>query len=445
MAASNHTPAAPAQSALPNRHPDAPTQRDLDKCVHCGLCLNSCPTYRELGVEMDSPRGRIYQMVQVATGAAPVTSESYLEHLGLCLACRGCETACPSGVQYGRLIEAARTEIQARVPKPWHARFLQWLVFSQLLQKPWMLKIAGFKLWVYQRSGLQSLVRASGLLRLLGPLGKAERLAPTAEMPTFYPNIGKVFPAEGERQHRVAFIAGCMANIFFARLNEATIRVLQKNGCEVHVPSGQNCCGALHAHQGLRDDARKLARQNIDAILGGGFDAILNNAGGCGSVLKEYDELLEHDAAYRDRAHEWVKRVKDVNEFLASMELNRNFGEVPMKVTYQDSCHLAHGQKVRNAPRELLRAVPGVTLVEMPASDVCCGSAGIYNVVQNDLSMRILESKMRNVNSTGADAIATANTGCLLQMRAGAELFGGGQRAYHVMEILDQAYARAGT
>jgi glycolate oxidase iron-sulfur subunit len=384
-------------------------------------------------------------MVQVATGAAPITSASYLEHLGLCLACRGCETACPSGVQYGRLIEAARAEIQARVPKPWHVQFLQWLVFHQILQKPWMLKVLGLKLYVYQRTGLQSLVRASGVLKLFGALGKAEHLAPTAEMPTFYPNIGKVFPAEGERKHRVALIAGCMANIFFARLGEATIRVLQKNGCEVHVPVGQNCCGALHAHQGLRDEARKLARQNIDAILGGGFDAILNNAGGCGSALKEYDELLENDAAYRNRAHEWVKRVKDVNEFLASIELNRNFGEVPMTVTYQDSCHLAHGQKVRGAPRQLLRAVPGVKLVEMAAADVCCGSAGIYNVVQNDLSMQILESKMRNVNATGADAIATANTGCLLQMRAGAELHGRGQRAYHVMEILDMAYARFGS
>lgn len=441
MAASDHAPAA-ARPVLPDRHPDAPAQRDLDKCVHCGLCLNSCPTYRELGVEMDSPRGRIYQMVQVATGAAPITSESYLKHLGLCLACRGCETACPSGVQYGRLIEAARTEIQARVPKPWRVRFLQWLVFSQLLQKPWMLKVAGVTLWLYQRSGLQTLVRASGILKLLGPAGKAERLAPAAEMPTFYRNIGKVFPAEGERKYRVALIAGCMANVFFARLNEATIRVLQKNGCEVHVPEGQNCCGALHAHQGLRDEARKLARQNIDAILGGGFDAILNNAGGCGSVLKEYDELLEHDSAYRDRAREWVKRVKDVNEFLASIEFNRNFGEMPVKVTYQDSCHLAHGQKVRAAPRQLLRAIPGLTLVEMAAADVCCGSAGIYNVVQNDLSMQILESKMRNVNATGAEVIATANTGCLLQMRAGAELYGRGQRAWHVMEILDQAYAR---
>ncbi|MDX2178426.1 MAG: heterodisulfide reductase-related iron-sulfur binding cluster [Bryobacteraceae bacterium] len=439
MAASEY-----ARPVLAGRHDDAPAQKDLDKCVHCGLCLNSCPTYRELGIEMDSPRGRIYQMVQVATGAAPVDSPEYLEHLGLCLGCRGCETACPSGVPYGRLIEAARTEIQARVPKPGWQRAVEWFVFTKLLSSPFLLQTLGFPLWIYRVSGLQRLVRASGILKLMGPLGRAEAIAPDAEMPTFYGSVGKVFPAEGERRYKVAFMAGCMANVFFARLNEATVRVLQKNGCEVHIPADQNCCGALHAHAGFRDEARKLARVNIDAVLGGGFDAILTNAGGCGSTLKEYGELLEHDPVYSARAHEWVQSMRDVNEFLASIELNRRMGEVKMKVTYQDSCHLAHGQKVRSAPRQLLKAVPGLQLVEMMASDVCCGSAGIYNVVQNEMSMQILESKMRNVNATGAEAVATANPGCLLQIQAGARRFGHGQRAYHVMEILDMAYRAGG-
>lgn len=443
MDGSNQTATSYALPVLANRHADAPTQRDLDKCVHCGLCLNSCPTYRELGIEMDSPRGRIYQMVQVATGRAEVESDSYLEHLGLCLACRGCETACPSGVPYGRLIEAARTEIQARIPKTATRRFIEDFVFRRLLPSPTMLKLFGLKLWLYQKSGLQYLVRASGILNLMGGLGKAERLAPSAEMPTFYGAIGKVFPAEGERRARVAFMAGCMANVFFARLNEATVRVLQKNGCEVHIPAGQNCCGALHAHQGLRDEARKLARQNIDAVLVGGFDAILTNAGGCGSTLKEYHELLEHDVAYHEKAKAWVAKMRDVNEFIAGLGLTGRLGEVKMTVTYQDSCHLAHGQKVRSAPRQLLRAIPGLTLKEMAASDVCCGSAGIYNVVQNDMSMQILESKMRNVNNTGAEAVATANPGCYLQIKAGAELYGHGQRVYHVMELLDEAYRQA--
>lgn len=442
MAASDQAQQTTARPVLSNRHADAPAQKDLDKCVHCGLCLNACPTYRELRIEMDSPRGRIYQMVQVATGAAPITSESYLEHLDLCLGCRGCETACPSGVQYGRLIEAARTEIQARVPKSLGTRLLQWFVFKQLLQSPTLLKIAGLKLWIYQNSGLQKIVRDSGILKLFGALGKAERLAPAAERPTFYGSIGKVFPAEGERKHKVAFMAGCMQNITFARLNEATVRVLQKNGCEVHIPAGQNCCGALHAHAGLRDEARKLARQNIDAVLGGNFDAIITNTGGCGATLKEYDELLEHDSAYAEKGRQWVARMKDVNEFLTSIELNRDMGEVPMTLTYQDSCHLAHGQKVRSAPRQLLKSVPGVVFKEMAAADVCCGSAGIYNVVQNEMSMQILESKMRNVNATGAEVVATANPGCLLQIRAGAELYGKNQKVYHVIEILDMAYRK---
>jgi glycolate oxidase iron-sulfur subunit len=393
---------------------------------------------------MDSPRGRIYQMVQVATGAAEVSSSSYLEHLGLCLACRGCETACPSGVPYGRLIEHARAEIKARVPQPWLTRLVERFVFRTLLNSPLLLRLIGFKLWLYRLSGLQMLIRRSGILKLMGGLGRAERLAPDAEMPDFYGSIGRVFPAEGPLRYRVAFLSGCLANVFFARLNEATVRVLQKNGCEVHVPAGQNCCGALHAHQGYREEARALARQNIDAVLDGGFDAILSNAGGCGSTLKEYHELLEHDSAYRAKAKQWVSLMKDVTEFLAGVGLNNQPGKLDLTVTYQDSCHLAHGQKVRGAPRQLLKAVPGLTLKEMAASDVCCGSAGIYNVVQNEMSMQILDSKMKNVNATGADTIATANPGCYLQLKAGVEFHGNGQRVYHVMEILDQAY-RAGS
>src|SRR4051812_3082465 len=247
---------------------EGPAQEDLDKCVHCGLCLNACPTYRELGVEMDSPRGRIYQMNQVAAGA-PITP-SYIEHMELCLACRACETACPSGVQYGKLIEAARSEIDARTTRPASVRLLRWFVFRHLLQSPALLKAAGAMLYVYQASGLQRVARSSGLLRLFGKLGRLESLAPPAESPFFFSQIGKTFPADGERRYRVAFLAGCIANISFARLNEATVRVLQRNGCEVVVPGDQSCCGALHVHSGLREEARALARRNIDAVVGKG-------------------------------------------------------------------------------------------------------------------------------------------------------------------------------
>jgi glycolate oxidase iron-sulfur subunit len=405
-----------------------PAIRDLDKCVHCGLCLNACPTYRELHVEMDSPRGRIYQMVQVANGA-PIT-ESYVEHIELCLACRACETACPSGVEYGRLVEAGRAEIEQRVRRPLATRMLRKLVFEYLLPNRTNLRMAGAALRLYQALGI----------RMPGRLGQLESLAPQVEKPFFYRHMGRVFPAQGDRKYRVGLLSGCIANVCFARLNEATVRVLQANGCEVTIHKDQTCCGALHVHAGMLEQAQRLARQNIDALVDGGFDAIVTNAGGCGSTLKEYDELLEHDPKYADRARRFVALMKDVNEFLASIELNPRMGEVRETVTYQDSCHLAHGQRVRSAPRQLLQRVPGLTLKEMQMSDLCCGSAGIYNIVHTDMAMALLEKKMKFVNATGAGRIVTANPGCILQLRAGVKRYGHGQQVSHVVEVLDQAY-----
>lgn len=417
---------------------DKPRQEDLDRCVHCGLCLNACPTYRELGVEMDSPRGRIYQMVQVHEGQ-PI-GDSYREHIDLCLACRGCESACPSGVQYGRLVEAARAEIEAKTDRPWLSRMIRDFVFRKLLPSPMLLTAAGAMLYVYQVSGLQKVLRVSGILKLLG-LADREALAPGAEIPFFFQQIGQTYAPEGERKYRVAMMAGCIANVAFARLNEATVRVLQKNGCEVVIPAGQTCCGALHVHAGIRDQARIQAKQNIDAVFGlSGIDAIITNAAGCGSTLKEYDELFEHDPEYYEKAKQFKARMKDVTEFLASIELNKEMTPIRATVTYQDSCHLAHGQKVRSAPRQLLRAIPGLALREMPLSDICCGSAGIYNVVHTDLSMSLLEKKMASVNQANAEIIATANPGCMLQLEAGVRKWGRGERVRHVVELLDEAY-----
>ncbi len=417
---------------------DKPHQADLDRCVHCGLCLNACPTYRELGLEMDSPRGRVYQMAQVAAGA-PITDE-YKEHIDLCLACRACESACPSGVPYGRLVEDARAEIELKTKRGLLTRALRRFVFGKLLPSPPLLTAAGAMLYLYEASGLQRLVRATGLLRLFG-LADREALLPDAEIPFYFREYGKTFPAKGERKHRVAFLAGCVANISFARLNEATVRVLQANGCEVVVPSNQTCCGALQVHAGVRDVARRLARQNIDALLSGGFDAIITNAAGCGSTLKEYGELLAHDPDYATRALQFSAITRDATEFLASIELNPGMKPVNATVTYQDSCHLAHGQKIRSAPRKLLRAVPGVTFREMPLADACCGSAGIYNVLHTDMSMNVLQKKMNNVNLTNAQIVSTANPGCMLQLRAGVRKWGqDGVRVAHVIEVLDEAY-----
>ncbi len=418
---------------------------DLDKCVHCGLCLNACPTYRQLGLEMDSPRGRVYQMAQVA-GGAPITP-SYLEHMALCLACRGCESACPSGVPYGRMIEHARAGIEARVRRGWLARTVRRFVFGTLLQSRGWMTAAGALLYLYQASGVKALVGALGVLKLLGPLGGLAALAPTAEPPFFFNQVGRTFPPQGERRYRVAFLAGCVANVAFARLNEATIRVLQRNGCEVVIPEGQNCCGALHLHSGLREEARRLARKNIDAVtidavMSGAFDAVITNAAGCGSTLKEYGELLEDDRQYAHKAKAFTAKMMDITEFLAAIELNPRMGRIHATVTYQDSCHLAHGQRIRTAPRKLLDTIPGLTLREMAGADICCGSAGIYNLVQNQMSMQILADKMASVNATRAHIIATANPGCMLQLAAGVRLHGSKQRVMHVVQLLDEAYRK---
>jgi glycolate oxidase iron-sulfur subunit len=418
-----------------------PSQFDLDKCIHCGLCLNACPTYRELGLEMDSPRGRVYQMVQVSEGA-PITA-AYLEHIGLCLACRGCESACPSGVPYGRMVEHARAEIEARIPRGHAARWLRAFLFGQLIQSRALLSIAGTLLYLYEVSGLKTLARALGLMRMLGRVGDVAQLAPSADPPFFFSQTGKTFPAEGVRRHRVAFLSGCVANVSFARLHEASVRVLQRNGCEVVVPAGQGCCGALHLHSGLSGEARALARRNIDALHGGAFDAIVSNSAGCGTMLKEYGELLAGDPVYATAAQQFAAQVRDITEFLGSIELNPQMGVVDAVVTYQDACHLAHGQRIRGAPRKLLAAIPGITLQEMADADICCGSAGSYNIVQNQMSLRILAHKMEAVNRTHATIIATANPGCELQLEAGVRLHGNRQRVMHVVELLDLAYRTA--
>ena len=433
---------APASTVVPAF--DAPQRKDLDRCVHCGLCLNACPTYRELGVEMDSPRGRIYQMVQVSDGRLAI-DDDYVEHIDLCLACRACETACPSGVQYGRLVEAARAEIEGSRSHGWFERLLRWFVFDRLLCSPFLLKVTGYKLWAYQRSGLQTLVRRLGILKLFGRLAEVEELTPAAEPPFFFGQVGKTFPAEGQRRHRVAMLAGCIANLSFAGMNEATVRVLQRNGCDVDLPASQGCCGALQVHAGLRDLGRRQAKQNIEAFEQGGYDAVITNAAGCGSVVKEYPELFEHDPDWHARAVAFSSKVKDITEFLAENELNRNLGSLPLTVTYQDSCHLLHGQKVRTAPRKMLAAIPGLTFRELPQSEICCGSAGSYNVEHTDMAMALLEKKMQMVETTGADTIVTANPGCLLQLRVGVKKYGNKRRrVMHVVELLDEAYRQAG-
>ena len=418
---------------------ERPQWDDYSKCIHCGLCLNHCPTYRLLGLESDSPRGRIHQMIQVQEGRLRL-AETYVRHIDLCLDCRACETACPSGVQYGKLVEAARAQIEENYRRPMASRLLRWLGLRLVLPHPSRLARAGRLLRFYQRSGAQRMVRRWGVLRLLGKPGRAEALLPPMDDAFFFSELGQIYPAEGERRARVALFAGCIAQVAFAEMNRATIRVLQKNGCEVVVPAGQVCCGALHVHSGDREAARELARKNLKAFLSEEFDAIIINAAGCGSTLKEYGHLIDASGGAAER---FASKVRDVSEFLTALGLRPPANAVPLWVTYQDSCHLAHGQKIRAAPRALLRAIPGVELVEMKLADHCCGSAGVYNLTQPEVAGELLKEKMECARATGAQAIVTANPGCLLQLRAGVEQAKTGQQVLHVVELLDRAYRGA--
>jgi glycolate oxidase iron-sulfur subunit len=363
---------------------------------------------------------------------------SFVEHIDKCLDCRACETACPSGVEYGKLVEYARARIERDYRRPLLSRLAREFVFHKLLPNPKRIAAAARLVRFYQRSGLQSFARATGVLKLLG-LAQREALLPPIDDSSFFDRFGQTFPSQGPRRARVAFFAGCVANVTFAQLNEATVRVLTANGCEVVVPDGQLCCGALAAHAGIRDVARELARTNVAVFLREEFDAIVTNAAGCGSTLKEYDHLFAPGKPEHARANTFRAKVRDVTEFLAGLGLSAPLQAMPIRVTYQDSCHLLHGQKVREAPRQLLRAIPGLEFVELPYSEICCGSAGVYNVTQTKTALDLLAEKMQHVKSTGARTIITANPGCLLQLRAGTQIHRTNQEVLHVVELLDRA------
>ena len=421
---------------------DIPAYEDYAHCVHCGLCLNHCPTYKLWGLEADSPRGRIRQIVLVDQGRLPL-GDSFVKHIDQCLDCRACETACPSGVEYGKLVEAARAQIDQHYRRPFFSRVARSFVFRGLLPYPRRIALVARLLYVYQRSGLQSLARASGILGAMGLAGK-EKLLPPIDKTFFFSKLGRTYPAAGLRRARVALFAGCIAQVSFSALHEATIRVLTANGCEVVVPANQTCCGALPAHAGVRDVARSLARKNLSVFLSGEFDAVITNAAGCGSTLKEYEHLFAAGAPEHEKAHAFRQKMRDATEFLADLGLSAHLEAMPLRVTYQDSCHLLHGQKIREAPRKLLRSIPGLELIEMVMADYCCGSAGSYNVTETQTSLALLKEKMKHARATNAPVIVTANPGCLLQMRAGAEIHRTGQEVVHVMELLDRAIARDG-
>ena len=431
-------------SPLP-RTIDAPDYQKLMECVHCGLCLPTCPTYAELGVEMDSPRGRIYLMRAVVDGRLSL-SPAYQQHISQCLGCRACETACPSGVKFGQLLEGARGQIeQAGAPQhPPLARWLRALAFRGILPHPMVLRALGNLLLLYQASGLRALVNLPALRRWLPQrLTGLDQLLPPLPKRAYRAGLRETTPAQGEKRGRVGFVSGCVMPIFFAQINEATVQLMAANGFEVITPRAQRCCGALHAHAGEREEARRLARQNLEAFAQARVDWIVVNAAGCGAMLKEYHELLHHDALLSGAAKQFSERVLDVSQFFDRFPFRGPLGTLNLRVAYDDPCHLIHGQRVKDEPRRLLRSIPGLELLDVPEADWCCGSAGIYNLVHPELSQQILQRKMAHLAAVNPDVITTGNPGCLIQLSTGAKQHGLKAAVVHPIELLYGAYRTA--
>lgn len=419
---------------------DQPALRDLlSQCIHCGLCLPACPTYQVFHTEMDGPRGRIALVQAAADGRIPIEG-AFQQHLELCLGCRACETACPSGVQYGAIFETAREAIEeTRVEAGQisrRERLLRRVALRELMPHRPRLRVLARLLRVYQGLRLSSVVRRLSFLP--EKLRFMEQLAPTVR--GGYPDYRAPAPAVGQKRGEVAFLLGCVQDAFLAGVNAASVRVLQRNGYEVHFPQAQTCCGAAQLHTGETELTRDLARRNIDACLARDYAAIISNAGGCGATLKQYDHLLENDPDYADKATTFVNRLQDISEFLAENLHVSPTGAVPVRVTYVDSCHLRHGQKIAKQPRSLLAAIPDLELVELRQPDMCCGSAGVYNIVQSATAAQVLDAKMADVTATNADYVVTSNTGCHMQMAYGVKQAGMDAQVVHLVELLDRAY-----
>ncbi len=416
--------------------PAEPHERTFDElvgdCVHCGFCLPACPTYRSWGLEADSPRGRIDLMKGVEEGAIALTSE-VVAHFDQCLGCMGCVTACPSGVRYDLLIETTRARVEERYVRPPEDRAFREFVFA-LFPYPERLRALTLPLYAYAKSGLQRLVRASGLTKLLpARLAQLERMSPEPLLADLREPLPAFTKARGPRRGSVLVVAGCVQRAFFPNVNAATVRVLAAEGFDVSVPAGQGCCGALSLHAGRDGEAKAFAEKLVRSFGDvDGIDAIVINAAGCGSTLKQYAELLRTPQARR-----FAAKVFDVNEFLADVGLVAKRRSFPLRVAYHDACHLAHAQRVREQPRSLLRSIPGLELVEIPSGDQCCGSAGVYNLFEPESASEIGERKAANVASVAPALIASANPGCTLQIQANLEKRGISIPAAHPIELLD--------
>jgi len=422
--------------------------KDLDysvvqQCMHCGLCLPTCPTYDATKLERHSPRGRIALMRAIADGQLE-TTKTFGDEMYFCLGCLACMTACPAGVNYAELFEHARAEVEeTNVLASPKRKLIRWFTVKWLFMDLSRLLLLGRAMRFYQELGLQTLLRRSGILKLLPKrLQELEAMTPVIPPGFSADIISPVTPAAGQRRHRVAVLTGCAQDLIFSEINRDTVEVLVQNGCEVFTPPAQQCCGSLHAHNGETDLAVELARKHIDQFPPEQYDAIISNAGGCGSHLKHYSKLLADDPRYRERAKLWDQKLNDVHEWLAQIKIRipKSENQNPHTVTYHESCHLSHGQKVVNQPKEILKLIPNLKLVELPEANWCCGSAGIYNLVQPEMANQLLDRKLKHIRSTGATIVANGNSGCLLQLINGIRQAGWPVRVAHPVSLLAEAY-----
>jgi glycolate oxidase iron-sulfur subunit len=421
--------------------------RDLDysvvqQCMHCGLCLPTCPTYDATKIERNSPRGRIALMRGIADGRLEPTA-TFADEMYFCLGCLACMTACPAGVDYADLFEHARAEAeQSGVLNSPKRSFIRWLTLRWLFGDLKRLRFVGWTIRLYQQSGLQNLIRRSGVLKMVPARWRElEAMTPIIQPHFSAQLITPTTPATGAKKYRVALLTGCAQDLMFSDVNRDTAEVLAHNGCEVITPPCQSCCGSLHAHNGELEMARALARKNIDQFPPETFDAIISNAAGCGSHLKHYARLLADDPAYHARAEVWDAKLKDIHEWLAKIGIAAPSASVPPQtVTYHEACHLCHGQKITAQPRQLLRAIPNLKLVELPESTWCCGSAGIYNLIQPEMANQLLDRKLNHIKSTKAPIVATGNPGCLAHMSNGVRKHQLPLRLVHPITLLAEAY-----
>ena len=419
-----------ATGAFDEHHP--PDAALVGDCVHCGFCLPTCPTYVLWGEEMDSPRGRIYLMQEGLDGEP--LSDSMVQHWDRCLGCMACVTACPSGVQYDKLIEDTRAQVERRHHRSAKDRALRTLVFA-LFPHPQRLRLLRAPLRAVQRSGLDRRLRRTGLLERISPqLAAMESLAPRVHAREEVPER---VPAAGPRRAVVGMLTGCVQREFFPGVNAATARVLAAEGCDVVAPPAQRCCGALSFHNGREEEAQRFARALVDTFDAAGVEYVVANAAGCGSTMKEYARLLRDDPAYADRARAFARKVRDVSELLVELGPVAPRHPLEVSVAYHDACHLAHAQGVRSQPRELLRQIPGVELREIAEAELCCGSAGVYNILNPEPARELGDRKAANIVATGADLLVTANPGCLMQVASAIGRSGHPMVLAHTVELLD--------